>query len=256
MRFADIHAHFVYGVDDGAQTAEDMQAMLDAANANSIAFLFGTSHVTPGYRRFDLEAYREHFAEAREYVAEKRYPIRLYSGAELLYTPAIHRSAEMHELITLGDSDTILLEFSPSVEYRTMWQALEVMERSGYTTVLAHIERYAALFHGRNAEKLKQNRSVFYQVNSQTVIQGCGSYLRNRRMNGWFEDGLIDAVASDAHGVKERAFRIRRAYKALKQRYGQGEARRLTCGALELLGLWEADAPEAPDTDEDPGEES
>ena len=29
--FTDYHAHFVYGVDDGAQTREEMYAMLDAA---------------------------------------------------------------------------------------------------------------------------------------------------------------------------------------------------------------------------------
>ena len=29
--FMDYHAHFVYGVDDGAQTREEMYAMLDAA---------------------------------------------------------------------------------------------------------------------------------------------------------------------------------------------------------------------------------
>ena len=30
-RFTDYHAHFVYGVDDGAQTREEMYAMLDVA---------------------------------------------------------------------------------------------------------------------------------------------------------------------------------------------------------------------------------
>ena len=31
MKFADVHSHFVYGVDDGAKTQEEMKAMLDAA---------------------------------------------------------------------------------------------------------------------------------------------------------------------------------------------------------------------------------
>ena len=35
--FTDIHAHFVYGVDDGAQTRQDMEAMLDAAHADKVA---------------------------------------------------------------------------------------------------------------------------------------------------------------------------------------------------------------------------
>lgn len=37
--FTDIHAHFVYGMDDGAQNRTDMKAMLDAAHADGIAFL-------------------------------------------------------------------------------------------------------------------------------------------------------------------------------------------------------------------------
>ena len=34
--FTDYHAHFVYGVDDGAQTREEMYAMLDAARSCSV----------------------------------------------------------------------------------------------------------------------------------------------------------------------------------------------------------------------------
>ena len=237
MRFTDIHAHFVYGVDDGAQTIEDMKAMLDAANANSIAFLFATSHVTPGLRRFDHETYIEHFHEAEQYVAEQNYPLTLFTGAELLYTPAIQRPAETHTLPTYGNSDTVLLEFSPSIEFKEIWQAVELMEISGYTTVLAHVERYEALFRGKSAEKLKQNYDIYYQINCSTITHGCGSYFRNRKLNNWFDEMLIDAVASDAHDCKHRAFHMKRAYKELKQKYGQREARRLTCAPLEILGL-------------------
>ena len=37
--FTDYHAHFVYGVDDGAQTRDEMYAMLDAAVAWTMFFL-------------------------------------------------------------------------------------------------------------------------------------------------------------------------------------------------------------------------
>ena len=46
--FTDYHAHFVYGVDDGAQTREEMYAMLDAAASDGVRHLFATSHSTPG----------------------------------------------------------------------------------------------------------------------------------------------------------------------------------------------------------------
>ena len=37
MRFSDIHSHFVYGMDDGAQTLENMEAMQDAAAADGVS---------------------------------------------------------------------------------------------------------------------------------------------------------------------------------------------------------------------------
>ena len=55
--FTDYHAHFVYGVDDGAQTREEMYAMLDAAAADGVRHLFATSHSTPGMERFPQEIY-------------------------------------------------------------------------------------------------------------------------------------------------------------------------------------------------------
>ena len=53
--FRDIHAHFVYGVDDGAKTLQDMQAMLDEAYLSGIKVLYATSHSTPGITHFPEE---------------------------------------------------------------------------------------------------------------------------------------------------------------------------------------------------------
>ena len=51
MGFTDLHSHFVYGVDDGARTRADMEAMLDAAYADGIVSMFATPHITPVYSR-------------------------------------------------------------------------------------------------------------------------------------------------------------------------------------------------------------
>ena len=56
--FADIHSHFVYGMDDGAKTREDMEAMLVAAYADGIKSLVATPHMTPGIKPFDTEPFR------------------------------------------------------------------------------------------------------------------------------------------------------------------------------------------------------
>jgi hypothetical protein len=113
--FTDYHAHFVYGVDDGARTREEMFAMLDAAAADGVTRLFATSHSTPGMEPFPRDVYQRHLDFARAYCAEKGYDLMLESGSELLYTPAAAYAAAEHSLITLGSTDWVLLEFVPDV---------------------------------------------------------------------------------------------------------------------------------------------
>lgn len=97
--FTDYHAHFVYGVDDGAQTREEMYAMLDAAAADGVRHLFATSHSTPGMERFPQEVYDRHLALARAYCTQKGYDLKLEHGSELLYTPAAGYAAGLRAAV-------------------------------------------------------------------------------------------------------------------------------------------------------------
>ena len=231
--FADVHSHFVYGMDDGAGTRSDMEAMLDAAHADGIVSLFATPHVVPGVQPFDGALYLERLAEARQYCREKGYPMTLLSGAEVLYTPALQQHLLEHELPVLGDSDRVLLEFVPDIAFQEMEAALSMLKRAGYAAVLAHIERYACLFHGRNADMLKAQFDVCFQVNAGAVL-GRQGLFRARKIRGWFQKRLVDFVASDAHHVHRRPFQMAAAYAALEQRWGSEYAGALTQSATDL----------------------
>lgn len=233
--FTDIHSHFIYGLDDGARTRADMEAMLDAAKADGISALFATPHIVPGMRPFDFDRYYARLAQARGYCAEREYGIRIYSGAEIMYTPAMQRRILDHMLPTLADSKYALIEFLPEVALDEMDEALGLMERGGYVPIIAHIERYKCLLHGRNAEKLKERYDLRYQVNANTILNERG-FLRTRHIRNWFSAGLIDHIASDAHNLQLRPYRMRAAYELLVSRYG-GEY------AMRLAGVETADAP-------------
>ena len=225
--YMDIHSHFVYGVDDGAQTKSEMEAMLDAAYADGIAFLFSTPHVTPGVYPFDEALYRRHLEEARQYCWEKQYMMRLYSGAEVMYTPAIERYAAQRRLPTLGNTHRVLMEFTPRISYREIETAAQMLEETGYRMVVAHMERYTCLAHGQNARRLKQEHAVSYQVNARSVIGGNG-FLNDRRLQRWLEEELIDFVACDAHDNNRRPYEMRNAYQVLRRQCGRAYARRVT----------------------------
>ena len=230
--FTDMHGHFVYGVDDGAQTRSDMEAMIDAAFADGLSRMYGTSHVTPGLRPFNFELYSLHLEEGRQYCARKNYPLSLFSGAELLYTPAM-RPYLQRGLPTLGKTDFILVEFVPDISSAEMERAFAELSDSPYTPIIAHIERYPSLFSNHNARRFKERYPLYYQVNCRTAIHGLPGLVRNHTLKSWFKEGLVDFIASDAHNTGDRPTMMSAAYKALSETWGEEMALRL-CSNPEL----------------------
>ena len=198
--FTDYHAHFVYGVDDGARTREEMFAMLDAAAADGVTRLFATSHSTPGMEPFPRDVYQRHLDFARAYCAEKGYDLMLESGSELLYTPAV-----------------------AAAEVET---ALRQITGSGYRVLLAHIERYPRLARSGALPRLKEQYGIRCQVNAATVLEG--GFFQRRKLDRWLKDGLVDAISSDAHNCTTRATRMQAAYERLCGILGQPDADALT----------------------------
>lgn len=223
--FTDIHSHLIYGVDDGAKTREEMEAMLDAAHADGIAFLFATPHVTPGVEPFDQALYEARLEEARAYCRRKGYDMALYPGAEILYTPWMEQYAARRRLPTLAGSDYLLLECVPDIAYAELDAALSFLERAGYVTVLAHVERYKCL-RGRGAYRLRARHDIRYQVNCAAVLGGHG-FFADRRVLKWLRAGLIDFVASDSHNCHGRPTRMRQAYARLVRQCGREAAARM-----------------------------
>lgn len=234
--FTDIHSHFIYGVDDGARTREDMEAMLDAAHADGISDLYATPHIALGIRRFQHELFRRHFQEAEVYCRQRGYGMRLHAGAELLYTPAMQPYIVERKLPSLGDSNHVLVEFTPDISYLELEAAVGLMERAGYIPVLAHIERYGCFFHGKKPWRLKERHEVRYQVNADSALER-RALFRGGLIKRWFQEELIDFVASDAHDCEGRPFRMRAAYDALAHRYGQERAARLA-GAEKTCSIF------------------
>lgn len=225
MKFSDIHSHFVYGMDDGAQTAQDMEAMLDAAVADGVGCLIATPHITPGLHPFNEDRFWRHLLEARAYCQIRGYSLNLYAGAEVLYTPALEHYMSRHALPTLANSQKVLLEFAPTIPFAEITDAVDLLERNGYIPILAHVERYKALS-GLNIYRLKEQSSALYQVNCSTVIDGEGLF-KDLQLRKWFRDELIDHVASDSHNCRLRKTRMKSAFTILSKRFGVEYAKRL-----------------------------
>lgn len=232
-RLTDIHQHLLYGMDDGARSADEMHAMLRRAAAQGIARIVATPHITPGVERFDFEQYERARAEAQTYCAEEGLGIEMYAGAEILYTEQTCRFLEEGRAPTMAGTDHVLVEFSPDIRYEKLHEALTQLQHYGYLPIVAHVERYECLTRRPSRlGELKDELDVCFQVNCATIIQSKGFAIRHflKKLIEW---DMLDAIATDAHHAKTvRTVNMREAYQALKREYGASYARHLTDGHL------------------------
>ncbi len=216
--YTDIHSHFLYGLDDGPKTKEEMEAMLDAAYADGITTLFATPHVTPGLSQLDTKLMNQHLNEAREYCEAKKYQLNLFSGAEILFAPTLEPLAKERRIPTLADTSFVLVEFVPDISYSEVEAAIDILAHSNYNTILAHIERYNCLFASHNAYRLKEKYDIYYQINCNSILKGRG-WLKNYYLRKWLDNEIIDFVATDSHDTKYRPTQMDLTYTALLKRH-------------------------------------
>ncbi len=226
--FVDIHQHLIYGMDDGPRTVEEMAAMLKAAVDDGISEIVATPHMRPGVALFDEEVYHHRLEEARQLCALSGWPLTLHAGAEMMYTPHTTRYLRDRRVPTLADTSYVLVEFLPDVVGHRIAGACEAIRRCGYYPILAHVERYPALFKKPDfARRLKAECGAGFQMNASTVLHR-GSFFFRRDLRRFFEEDLVDYIATDAHNTTSRPPLMKKAYEKLVADYGEEVATRLT----------------------------
>lgn len=235
--FADLHHHLIYGIDDGAQTAEDMRQMLRRLCDNNVSAVAATSHAEPGRQPFPLERYRRHLKEAQEWCDQESLPLRIFEGAEIFYTESTVRLLDAGQIPTIAGQHTVLVEFSPDVPYDCIHKAVRLLGNAGYRVIIAHAERYRCLRKIAHIEELRGDLGALIQINARTIIEPHG-FLTKRWLRKMMEAGYCDLAATDAHNVSSRPCMMQRCYDTLTSEWGEETARRLCISTpQQLLGI-------------------
>ncbi len=233
--FVDIHHHLVYRVDDGAQSFEATQRLLRESYEDGVRDIVTTPHVTPGEVEFPKEKYLRRLQRVRDWCASEGMEIRLYTGAELLYTQYTPRLLQEGQAATLAGSRFALLEFLPTEEYEQLKKAARKVGSRGFMPVFAHVERYRCLKHASQFEELREHLGVRMQVNARTIVRRQG-FLRDRFIASLIRDGMIDYIASDSHDMDGRHTCMTACYERLCDRFGEETGRALMCeNPMEIL---------------------
>ncbi len=222
----DIHNHSLYGVDDGAKSIEISVEMLRVAKNQGIHAMILTPHYRHGMFDYPLEDIEDHFERLKRRAAE--IGIKIYLGCEYHVNSTMLEAFQSGRCRTLADGDYVLTEYSYETEYSYIVQNTKQLLSNGYIPVIAHVERYRCFFCApERCGELRQLGAII-QMNVDSVL-GLEGWNTKRFCKKVLKNNWADVIASDAHGISERANHLGKCCKYVEKKYGRPYAMRLFC---------------------------
>lgn len=224
FEITDLHNHSLFDLDDGADSYETMCRMIDMSYESGVRHICFTPHYF-NVEKGDCspEQIEERFAKAREYCG-KQYPdMGLSLGSEMIYHYDCIDSIKQKKLFTLAGSRYVLTDFLATLDAKSIASGVERILNSGYVPVVAHVERYTCLYGKIDLIRRMSEAGAVIQINAGSLFLGFFSKRRQLCMK-LLSEGLVDVIASDAHGDTVRTPELKSAVKLVISKFGSDYA--------------------------------
>lgn len=217
-KFIDIHCHLLPEVDDGARNIEESIEMLRIALNNGITDIICTPHFRKGKSYATPQQIHCLIEQLCELTIEKGIPVNLYPGNEMYYTQEAEEDLETHKIMTLNNTDYVLVEFQTFDTYQHIRNSLDSIRGLGFYPILAHAERYDCLVKDWKLIKELKELGIEIQLNASSVAGEIGGKLK-RYTCKLLKKELVDYIATDAHRKEGRTPDIRKCAEYLYKKF-------------------------------------
>lgn len=221
MKINDLHMHIVPGVDDGSLNMSMSLDMLEIAYEQGVRNVFCTSHNV--YSEEEITRYKSQFMML-QMMAKSRFPdLKLHMGCELLcageYIDDILYGLEIGVFLPLGNSKYVLTELYQDTTPEEAIVVVNALLAAGWKPILAHTERYPALFDGEALKELI-NLGAMIQVNLYSLEEENKDDIRERA-RCLVDKRLAHFVGSDAHRINYRAPKYESGVRYIEEHCGK-----------------------------------
>ncbi len=216
----DLHCHILPGLDDGAKTPETTLQMAKQAVQSGVRQIVCTPHCTTGDPRLRTRLTRiKKAVEVLNYVfGQMQLPLTLYAGIELLCNDRLSETLERREFLTLAGSRYLLIEFPFDVTLSRIERAANAVRQAGYIPVLAHPERYTAVWRNPDCLSVWFYAGYVIQLDKDSVLGRFGNHCA--RTAAWaLSHGVAHVIASDAHDTRTRTTSLQAIWQYVANNY-------------------------------------
>jgi protein-tyrosine phosphatase len=199
MGFVDLHSHVLYGLDDGAPNQETALALLDGLAALGISEQCVTPHQKASQYLPDLDAIEQTLI-ALDAVRKPGHPT-LRVAAENMWDDVFYQRSTEDKIPSYRGTNAFLVEIPPQLAPPGMARQLFKFRMAGKLPVLAHPERYHALW--GNDDFARELRAHCAFVLDLGAIAGHHGKKEMKSARHLLDLGLVAAVATDAHKLSD-----------------------------------------------------
>lgn len=216
----DIHAHIIWGVDDGPETKQQAMELIRLAAKEGIEHIISTSHANhPSFHADKLEV-EQKLQELQEGADQERLGIHLHLGHEIRITEDLLEQLKTKQVAALANSTYVLVEFPAGAVPLFTKEIIKQLIRAGYRPIIAHPERNKVF--ASQPRKLAEliDMGAFGQVTAGSVAGEFGKEVQKISMK-LIEEGLIHCYGSDVHDKNMRAFSFDKGLSYLESKNRQ-----------------------------------
>lgn len=195
----DIHTHILFNVDDGSSSIDESIKLIEKERENGVKKIVFTPHYikTKGFENFYS---KEHYIKIIEEIKNKiDFEMDFYLGTEIYFDQDIIEDFKNKEVITINDSNYVLVEF-PLNNETNIYEKIHNICVYGYTPIVAHIERYSYLSF---EDILRIKNKAIIQVNTSSFLGHYGKRAQ-KISDKLLNQKVIDIISTDCHDMRFR----------------------------------------------------
>ncbi|MDR3681592.1 MAG: histidinol phosphatase [Flavipsychrobacter sp.] len=209
---ADMHSHFIPGIDDGAQTIDDSITMLKAMQDMGYKSVVTTPHINFDHYPNSSSKILAGLQQVHHTLKEKDMDITVKAAAEYYIDDHFFQILEREPLLTIYQ-DQVLVEISMASQPSNLFEIMFNIQLKGYKPILAHPERYLYLRENRQIFTDLKDRGCMLQLNTLSLAGYYGGDVKDMALF-ILENKLYDYAGTDMHHMK---------HAELLQRFTQGK---------------------------------
>lgn len=230
----DTHCHILPMCDDGPEDWKQSLEMAKEAARQGITAIVATPHHGKGAYSNSQDKINALVKQLNILLESADISVTIYAGQEFHLKEKHDGEYGIDHLRVLGDSKYVLLELPSRKTPKYLFAFLSYLKMNNLVPIIAHPERHLPFIQESRRLYELLVAGVLFQVTAPSLV---GYYGLEVQQTAWMmvRNQWVHLLASDAHNLEHREFRLREAYLLLEEGIGREKVNDLLLNADRLV---------------------